>query len=79
LSTSCWRCCEASGESTVLYSRISPANSTSLAPGDCFRLVIEFMKIMNSRRPKMEPWGTPEVTGEKEKPSRTTLCFLFVR
>ena len=55
-------------------------NSTSLAPGDRFRLVIEFMKIMNNREPKMEPWGTLEVTGEneEEKPSRTTLCFLFV-
>lgn len=66
MSTSCWRC-EASRESTVLYSRVSPANSTSLALGDSFRLVIEFMKIMNGRGPKMEPWGTPEVTGENEE------------
>ena len=27
------------------------------------------MKIMNSRGPKMQPWGTPEVTGKMRRRS----------
>ena len=38
---------------------------------------MEFMNMLNSKGPRMEPWGTPDVTGAKSEaiPSRTTLCF----
>ena len=39
------------------------------------------MKILKSRGPRMEPWGTPDVTGvgSEMDPSKTTLCSLLVR
>jgi len=41
-------------------------------------LEMESMKMMKSKSPNMEPWGTPDVTGVggEEEPSRTTLCSL---
>jgi len=41
---------------------------------DSGTLEMEFMKILKIRGPKMEPCGTPEVTGMKseETPSSTT-------
>jgi len=40
----------------------------------------EFMKILNIRGPRMEPWGTPEVTGTRSEvvPSSTTRWNLEV-
>ena len=41
--------------------------------------VNEFMNMMKSRGPSMEPWGTPEVTwqGADVNPSMTVHCCLF--
>ena len=38
--------------------------------------MIEFMAMLNRRGPRMEPWGTPGVTGALSEviPSRTTSC-----
>ena len=35
----------------------------------------------NSRGPKIEPWGMPEVTGRHSdvRPSSVTLCILLVK
>ena len=32
-----------------------------------------YMKILYRSGPKMEPWGTSEVTGLDENPSKTTF------
>ena len=44
-------------------------------------LEMEFMKILKSKGPRMEPWGTPDVTGVGSNvvPSKTTFCSLSVR
>ena len=64
-----------------LYSRMSSAYRTTLAPKERGRSEIEFIKIINRRGPRMEPWGTPEgaATRLEDSPSKTTHCCLFVR
>ena len=44
-------------------------------------LEIEFIKMLNMRGPKIDPCGTPEVTGVvvDDLPSRTTCWDLEVR
>ena len=60
---------------------MSSAYRIRLAPGESGRLVIEFMAMLSRRGPRMEPWGTPEVTGAWSEvvPSRTTHCSQSVR
>ena len=42
------------------------------------RSEIEFIKIINRRGPRMEPWGTPDgaATRLKDSPSKATHCLL---
>ena len=58
-----------------LYSKISTVYRARLLFGERGRLVIESMKTENSSGPRMEPCGTPEITGQAfdVTPSATTL------
>ena len=53
----------------------------SFAVGERGSFKMEFMNMLNSKGPRMEPWGTPDVTVAKSEaiPSRTTLCFCPAR
>ena len=61
--TSCWRCDTSAAELTDLYRRMSSAYRINLAFCERGRLEMEFIWILNRSGPKMDPCGTPEVTG----------------
>ena len=54
--TSCWSRRTSCGELISLYSRMSSVYRTSLAPEERGKSENEFIKTINRRGPKMEPW-----------------------
>ena len=54
---------------------MSSVHIVRLACGDRFKEAGLSTEVTNSKGPKIEPWGTPEVTNaeEDEVPLRTTL------
>lgn len=50
---------------------MSSAYRKILGSGERSERVMSFIKIIKSRGPRIEPCGTPEVTGREEWPTRT--------
>ena len=69
-----WTSCS---ELMGLYKTMSSAQRASFAFRERGDLRMESIKIMKSSEPKIEPWGTPDVTWLRgdETPSRTTLWY----
>ena len=76
--TSCCSSVASSSESTGLKRRMSSAYKMILAFLDSESSDIGSIKMLNRSGPRIEPCGTPEVTGTglEAIPFRTTHCLL---
>ena len=63
LSKSCWSCCQSSGDFICLKHLVSSAKRRALL--QWMESGRSFMYIINSRGPRMLPWGTPDTAGSK--------------
>ena len=68
------RTAASSGVLTIMYKFVSSANSLIEQP---IFLTISFIYIKNNKGPKIEPCGTPALTGAQsdEAPFNTTRCW----
>ena len=62
-------------ESIGLKSKMSSAKRIRLALLESWSFDIEFITILKSRGPRIEPWGTPDITSARVEAvaSRTVL------